>query len=98
MKTGLIVLVVLVIIALMLGSSFISRRNQMVVKREAVNAAWAQVDVVLQRRAGPLPNPAGTGKRFSPPAPNRVRALPRAPSAPLRAHSAPPTDASNRTL
>src|SRR6266702_367584 len=51
MKKGLIVLVVLVVIALLLGSSFIGRRNQMAVKREAVNAAWAQGDVVLQRRA-----------------------------------------------
>ena len=42
MKNALIVLVVLVIIALLLGSSFVSRRNQMVVKREAVNAAWAR--------------------------------------------------------
>jgi len=33
MKNALIVLVVLVIIALLLGSSFVSRRNQMVVKR-----------------------------------------------------------------
>ena len=56
MKKGLIVLIVLVVIALMLGSSFISRRNQMAVKREAVNAAWAQVDVVLQRRADLIPN------------------------------------------
>src|SRR6201998_2722157 len=65
MKTGLIVLVVLVIIALMLGSSFISRRNQMVVKREAVNAAWAQVDVVLQRRADLIPNLVETVKGYA---------------------------------
>src|SRR6266436_8783857 len=48
MKKGLVVLIVLVVTALMLGSSFVSRRNQMAIKREAVNAAWAQVDVVLQ--------------------------------------------------
>src|SRR6202162_334076 len=62
MKKGLIVLIVLVVIALMLGSSFISRRNQMAVKREAVNAAWAQVDVVLQRRADLIPNLVETVK------------------------------------
>ena len=56
MKKGLVVLIVLVVIALILGSSFISRRNQMAIKREAVNAAWAQVDVVLQRRADLIPN------------------------------------------
>jgi LemA protein len=62
MKKGLVVLVVLVVIALILGSSFISRRNQMAIKREAVNAAWAQVDVVLQRRADLIPNLVETVK------------------------------------
>src|SRR5260370_7899956 len=65
MKIALIVLAVLLIIALMLGSSFIGRRNQMAVKREAVNAAWAQVDVVLQRRAGLVPNLGQTVKGFA---------------------------------
>ena len=51
MKIALIVVAILLIIALLLGSSFVGRRNQMAIKREAVNAAWAQVDVVLQRRA-----------------------------------------------
>jgi LemA protein len=65
MKKGLVVLVVLVVIALMLGSSFVSRRNQMAIKREAVNAAWAQVDVVLQRRADLIPNLVETVKGFA---------------------------------
>jgi LemA protein len=65
MKKGLVVLIVLVLIALLLGSSFISRRNQMAIKREAVNAAWAQVDVVLQRRADLIPNLVETVKGFA---------------------------------
>src|SRR5271167_3609585 len=65
MKAALIVLVALVIIALLVGSSFISRRNQMAIKREAVNAAWAQVDVVLQRRADLIPNLVETVKGFA---------------------------------
>jgi LemA protein len=65
MKKGLVVLIVLAVIALMLGSSFISRRNQMAIKREAVNAAWAQVDVVLQRRADLIPNLVETVKGFA---------------------------------
>ena len=65
MKKGLIVLAVLVVLALMLGSSFVGRRNQMAVKREAVNAAWAQVDVVLQRRADLIPNLVETVKGFA---------------------------------
>src|SRR6202521_3735110 len=62
MKKGLVVLIVVVVIALLIGSSFVSRRNQMAVKREAVNAAWAQVDVVLQRRADLIPNLVETVK------------------------------------
>src|SRR5256886_10548615 len=65
MKNALIVVAVLLIIALMLGGSFVGRRNQMVVKRETVNAAWAQVDVVLQRRADLIPNLVETVKGFA---------------------------------
>ena len=65
MKAVLIVVVVLIIIALLFGSSFISRRNQMAIKREAVNASWAQVDVVLQRRADLIPNLVETVKGFA---------------------------------
>src|SRR5882762_2060918 len=65
MKKVLIVLIVLVVVALMLGSSFINSRNQMAVKREAVNAAWSQVDVVLQRRADLIPNLVETVKGFA---------------------------------
>lgn len=62
MKKGLIVLAVVVLIAFLLGGSFVGRRNQMAIKREAVNAAWAQVDVVLQRRADLIPNLVETVK------------------------------------
>ena len=65
MKAVVIVLVVLVVIALICGGSFVSRRNQMAVKREAVNAAWSQVDVVLQRRADLIPNLVETVKGFA---------------------------------
>src|SRR5690348_17169618 len=65
MKAVLVVLAVLVIMALILGSSFIGRRNQMAIKKEAVNAAWAQVDVVLQRRADLIPNLVETVKGFA---------------------------------
>jgi LemA protein len=37
----------------------------MAVKREAVNAAWSQVDVVLQRRADLIPNLVATVKGFA---------------------------------
>ena len=65
MKIALAILVILLVIGLLLGSSFVSRRNQMAIKREAVNSAWSQVDVVLQRRADLIPNLVETVKGFA---------------------------------
>ena len=65
MKIALVILAILLVIGLMLGSSFVSRRNQMAIKREAVNSAWSQVDVVLQRRADLIPNLVETVKGFA---------------------------------
>lgn len=65
MKIGLVIVVILLVLALILGSSYVGHRNQMAIKREAVNAAWAQVDVVLQRRADLIPNLVETVKGFA---------------------------------
>jgi LemA protein len=65
MKIGLIIVVILLTVALMFGSFYVGRRNQTATKREAVNAAWAQVDVVLQRRADLIPNLVETVKSFA---------------------------------
>ena len=98
MKNALIVLVVLVIIALLLGSSFVSRRNQMVVKRESVNAAWAQVDVVLQRRADLIPNLVETVKGFAAQEQTVFGDIAKARSALLSAHSPAEKIAANGQL
>src|SRR5438309_12066400 len=86
-KKGLIVLIVFVVVALMLGNSLISRRNQMAVEREAVNAAWAQVDVVLQRRADLIPNLVETVKGFAAQEQTVFGDIAKARSALLGAHS-----------
>ena len=65
MKKGLIALVVVGLIAFVLGGMYVSSRNQMVVKNEAVKSAWAQVDVVLQRRADLIPNLVETVKGYA---------------------------------
>jgi len=62
MKTGLIVVVVLVLIALFAFGQYVGVRNTMVTKNEAVKAAWSQVDIVLQRRADLIPNLVETVK------------------------------------
>jgi len=65
MKVGVIVLVVVAVIALLVGGAYVSSRNQMVTKNEAVKSAWAEVDVVLQRRADLIPNLVETVKGFA---------------------------------
>jgi len=65
MKKSLLVIAVLAIVALGVAGMYIGRRNQMVMKNQAVNAAWAQVDVVLQRRADLIPNLVETVKGYA---------------------------------
>ncbi len=65
MKAFLVVVAVLVIIALAFGGLYVSRRNQMVTLNETVKSDWAQVDVVLQRRADLIPNLVETVKGYA---------------------------------
>lgn len=62
MKIVLVVLGVLVLVGVLLGGSLMSSRNDLVAEREAVQSAWSQVDVVLQRRADLIPNLVETVK------------------------------------
>ena len=65
MQRAVVVIIVLLLIAFLLGSMYVGRRNEMVRKRETVNAAWSQVDVVLQRRADLIPNLVETVKGYA---------------------------------
>jgi LemA protein len=65
MKVAIVIAVIVLILAFVLGSAYVTRRNQMAIKREAVNAQWAQVDVVLQRRADLIPNLVQTVKGYA---------------------------------
>src|SRR5260370_32999801 len=65
MKILLIVLVVLLLAGLMFGGKYVGIRNDLVTKKEAVNAAWSQVDVALQRRADLIPNLVETVKGYA---------------------------------
>jgi LemA protein len=65
MKTGAIIGGVVALMVLLLGCGLISSRNDLVTEREAVNAAFAQVDTQLQRRNDLLPNLVETVKGFA---------------------------------
>jgi LemA protein len=59
------VVVVIVMAVLLVFGSYVSAKNQMVAKQEAVRAQWSQVDVVLQRRADLIPNLVETVKGYA---------------------------------
>src|ERR1700746_1112652 len=62
---GLGVVGVIVLALLMVGGSYVSAKNQMVAKDQAVKSAWSEVDVQLQRRADLIPNLVETVKGFT---------------------------------
>lgn len=67
-RTGMAVLVVLgivVVVGLLIFGSYVSARNQMVVKQEQVKQTWSQVEVVMQRRADLIPNLVATVQGFA---------------------------------
>jgi LemA protein len=68
MSKGLIAVVLIIVvalIALMFFGQYVSVRNTLVAKNEAVKAAWSQVDIVLQRRADLIPNLVETVKGYA---------------------------------
>ena len=62
-----VIVVVLIIgfIGLIFFGQYVSTRNTLVTKNEAVKAAWSQVDIVLQRRADLIPNLVETVKGYA---------------------------------
>ena len=65
MSKSLIVIISLLLIALLSFGKYVSVRNSLVSKNEAVKSAWSQVDVVLQRRADLIPNLVETVKGYA---------------------------------
>jgi len=69
MGKALIALVVVVVIVGLIGvalfGSYVSTKNTLVSKNEAVKSAWSQVDIVLQRRADLIPNLVETVKGYA---------------------------------
>ncbi len=65
MKKWQVIVIVLIIIAIIVGGSYASSRNNMVRKKEQVNSAWSQVNVVIQRRADLIPNLVATVRGYA---------------------------------
>jgi LemA protein len=65
MRIALVVLLIVALAGLMFAGKYVGIRNDLVTKKEAVSAAWSQVDVALQRRADLIPNLVSTVKGFA---------------------------------
>ena len=65
MKALLIGLGVIVLLALFIGGPLMSSRNELVTEREAIKAAYTQVDVDLQRRLDLITNRVATVQGFA---------------------------------
>ncbi|MGA8152600.1 MAG: LemA family protein [Terriglobales bacterium] len=65
MSKAWIVIIILVLIALVAFGQYVSVRNTLVTKNEAVKSSWSQVDIVLQRRADLIPNLVETVKGYA---------------------------------
>jgi LemA protein len=63
MALGVIGILLLIVLAVF--GAYVSVRNTLVSKNEAVKAAWSQVDIVLQRRADLIPNLVETVKGYA---------------------------------
>ena len=65
LMVGLGVVGVIIVALLLVGGSYVSAKNQMVAKDQAVKQAWSEVDVQLERRADLIPNLVETVKGFT---------------------------------
>lgn len=98
MSKALIVVVVLVLIVAIFGGMYVSRRNEMVVKRETIKQNWSQVDIVLQRRADLIPNLVETVKGIAAQEQSVFGDIARARSQLLNAKTPPDRIAANQQL
>lgn len=69
MSKGLIAVIAVIVVLGLIGAivfgQYISTKNTLVSKNEAVKSAWSQVDIVLQRRADLIPNLVETVKGYA---------------------------------
>jgi LemA protein len=61
----IVLILILLIFSLVFFGQYVSVKNTLVTKNEAVKSAWSQVDIVLQRRADLIPNLVETVKGYA---------------------------------
>jgi LemA protein len=61
----IVILEILAVFGLVFFGQYVSVKNTLVTKNEAVKSAWSQVDIVLQRRADLIPNLVETVKGYA---------------------------------
>jgi LemA protein len=59
------VVALIIVLLLFVGGSYVSSKNQMVAKDQAVQAAFSEIDVNLQRRSDLIPNLVATVKGYA---------------------------------
>src|SRR6202043_3409621 len=62
---AVVVIIVLLVCVLAFFGQYVSVKNTLVSKNEAVKSAWSQVDIVLQRRSDLIPNLVETVKGYA---------------------------------
>src|SRR5438128_7533508 len=62
---AVIIVAVVLLVVLFAFGQYVSVKNSLVSKNEAVKASWSQVDIVLQRRADLIPNLVETVKGYA---------------------------------
>jgi LemA protein len=65
MKTGLIVLLVLIVVGLIFFGDLMGERNRLVSEHNKIDANWAQVENDMKRRADLIPNLVETVKGYA---------------------------------
>jgi LemA protein len=64
-RTALIAILVLAVVAIAAGGKYYSIYNDLVAQRTAIDAQWSNIDVALERRADLIPNLVETVKGFA---------------------------------
>ncbi len=65
MKSGLIILLVVIVVGLVFFGDLMGERNRLVTERNKIDANWAQVENDMKRRADLIPNLVETVKGYA---------------------------------